>query len=103
MLILTRCSMPPACTAVCAHRRPRQPSDLWGCWPTRLEWRALTPALTINADGQSAINNEHVLELPPMGTPPFNKPTIPSVEGGHSDVPEWWHTISAYVEGELWP
>jgi hypothetical protein len=57
----------------------------------------------LNADGQSAINNEHVLELPPMGAPPFGKPTIPSAEGGHGDVPEWWHTIAAYVEGELWP
>jgi hypothetical protein len=57
----------------------------------------------LNADGQSAINNEHVLELPPMGAPPFTKPTIPSAEGGHSDVPEWWHTIAAYVQGELWP
>jgi hypothetical protein len=57
----------------------------------------------LNADGQSAINNEHVLELPPMGAPPFAKPTVPSAEGGHSDVPEWWHTVAAYVQGELWP
>jgi len=57
----------------------------------------------LDADGQSAINNEHVLELPAMGAPPFAKPTVPSAEGGHSDVPEWWHTVAAYVEGELWP
>jgi hypothetical protein len=30
----------------------------------------------LNADGQSAINNEQVLELPPMGAPPFAKPTV---------------------------
>jgi hypothetical protein len=57
----------------------------------------------LNADGQSAVNNETVLELPPMEAPPFQKPAVPSAEGGHGDVPEWWHTISAYVEGELWP
>lgn len=57
----------------------------------------------LNADGQSAINNETVLEMPPMGAPAFPEPTIPSAEGGHADVPGWWHTISAYVEGELWP
>jgi hypothetical protein len=38
-----------------------------------------------------------------MGAPSFNKPAIPSAEGGHGDVPEWWHTVSAYVQGELWP
>jgi hypothetical protein len=57
----------------------------------------------MNADGESAINNETVLSMPPMGAPPFAKPSVPSAEGGHGDVPEWWHTISAYVEGELWP
>jgi hypothetical protein len=30
-------------------------------------------------------------------------PSIPSSQGAHDDVPEWWHTISAYVEGEVWP
>jgi hypothetical protein len=57
----------------------------------------------LNADGQSAINDETALALPPMGAPSFSKPAIPSAEGGHGDVPEWWHTISAYVQGELWP
>lgn len=57
----------------------------------------------LNADGQSAINNETVLEMPPMGAPAFPEPAIPSAEGGHGDVPEWWHTICAYVQGELWP
>jgi hypothetical protein len=33
----------------------------------------------------------------------FQAPTVPSAEGGHGDVPGWWHTIQAYVEGELWP
>lgn len=56
------------------------------------------------ADGESAINNEAVLSMPAMGSAPrFPKPNVPSAEGGHGDVPEWWHTISAYVEGELWP
>lgn len=57
----------------------------------------------LNADGQSAINNETVLEMPPMGAPAFPEPAVPSAEGGHGDVPEWWHTVSAYVQGELWP
>jgi hypothetical protein len=57
----------------------------------------------LNADGQSAINDEAVLAMPPMGAPSFNKPAIPSAEGGHGDVPEWWHTVAAYVQGELWP
>jgi Domain of unknown function (DUF6883) len=57
----------------------------------------------LNADGQSAINNETVLNMPPMGAPPFPKPNVPSAEGGHSDVPDWWHTIEAYVEGQIWP
>ncbi|MEX3655692.1 MULTISPECIES: DUF6883 domain-containing protein [Mycolicibacterium] len=57
----------------------------------------------LNADGQSAINDESVLALPPMGAASFTKPTFPSAEGGHSNVPEWWHTVAAYVEGELWP
>lgn len=55
------------------------------------------------ADGKSAISNETVLELPPMGAPSFVAPAAPSAEGGHGDVPGWWHTISAYVQGELWP
>jgi hypothetical protein len=41
--------------------------------------------------------------MPPMGAPPFPKPNVPSAEGGHSDVPDWWHTIEAYVEGQMWP
>jgi hypothetical protein len=57
----------------------------------------------LNADGQSAINNETVLNMPPMGASPFSKPNVPSAEGGHSDVPDWWHTIEAYVEGQMWP
>jgi hypothetical protein len=57
----------------------------------------------LNADGQSAINDETVLAMPPMGAPNFNKPAVPSAEGGHGDVPEWWHTVAAYVQGELWP
>jgi hypothetical protein len=57
----------------------------------------------LNADGQSAINNETVLNMPPMGAPPFPKPNVPSAEGGHTDVPDWWHTIEAYVEGQMWP
>jgi hypothetical protein len=57
----------------------------------------------LNADGQSAINDETVLAMPPMGPPSFNKPAISSAEGGHGDVPEWWHTVAAYVQSELWP
>jgi hypothetical protein len=57
----------------------------------------------LNADGQSAINDEVVLAMPPMGAPSFNQPAVPSAEGGHGDVPEWWHTVSAYLQGELWP
>lgn len=57
----------------------------------------------LNADGQSAINNETMLNMPPMGALPFPKPNVPSAEGGHSDVPDWWHTIEAYVEGQMWP
>jgi hypothetical protein len=49
------------------------------------------------------MNDEAVLAMPPMGAPSFNKPAIPSAERGHSDVPEWWHTVAAYVQGELWP
>ena len=57
----------------------------------------------LNADGQSAIDNETVLNMPPMGALPLPKPNVPSAEGGHSDVPDWWHTIEAYVEGQMWP
>ncbi|MHA3022473.1 WXG100-like domain-containing protein [Mycobacterium sp. BMJ-28] len=57
----------------------------------------------LNADGQSAISNEAVLQMPPIGVRTYAKPSIASAEGGHGDVPEWWHTIAAYVEGELWP
>jgi hypothetical protein len=56
-----------------------------------------------NADQQSAIGNANVLAAPPGGVPVFQVPAVPSAEGGHGDVPGWWHTIQAYVEGELWP
>jgi hypothetical protein len=56
-----------------------------------------------NADHQSAINNSAAPAFPPGAKPTFPVPAIPSAEGGHSDVPGWWHTIEAYVEGELWP
>ncbi|HUH67900.1 MAG TPA: hypothetical protein VLZ05_02910 [Mycobacterium sp.] len=26
-----------------------------------------------------------------------------SAPSRHGDVPDWWHTIAAYVEGQLWP
>jgi hypothetical protein len=55
-----------------------------------------------NADAQSAVNPPG-LWPPSAETPIFATPSVPSAEGGHGDVPEWWHTISAYVEGELWP
>jgi hypothetical protein len=55
-----------------------------------------------NADAQSAISPP-ALWPAPVQTPVFATPSVPSAEGGHGDVPEWWHTISAYVEGELWP
>jgi hypothetical protein len=55
-----------------------------------------------NADAQSAINPTD-LWPPPTETPIFPTPSLPPAEGGHGDVPGWWHTISAYVEGELWP
>ena len=56
-----------------------------------------------NADQQSAINNSTAPAFPPGAKPTFLVPAIPSAEGGHSDVPGWWHTIEAYVEGEMWP
>jgi hypothetical protein len=56
-----------------------------------------------NADQQSAINNNTAPAFPPGAKPTFPVPAIPSAEGGHSDVPGWWHTIEAYVEGEMWP
>ena len=56
-----------------------------------------------NADRQSAINNSTAPAFPPGAKPTFVVPAIPSAEGGHSDVPGWWHTIEAYVEGEVWP
>jgi hypothetical protein len=55
-----------------------------------------------NADAQSAINSP-ALWPAPAETPIYPTPSVPSAEGGHGDVPGWWHTISAYVEGELWP
>jgi hypothetical protein len=56
-----------------------------------------------NGDQQSAINHANPPASPPANVPTFVEPEIPSAAGGHSDVPEWWHTIEAYVEGELWP
>ncbi|WP_142281739.1 hypothetical protein [Mycobacterium kyorinense] len=56
-----------------------------------------------NGDQQSAINNPHAPAVPPAGVPAFRPPAPPSAEGGHGDVPGWWHTIQAYVQGELWP
>lgn len=56
-----------------------------------------------NADQQSALNNQSPPAVPPGKTPTFLEPGIPSAEGGHGDVPAWWHTIQAYVQGELWP
>jgi hypothetical protein len=55
-----------------------------------------------NADAQSAITPPDLWPPPPV-SPVFPTPSVPSAEGGHGDVPGWWHTISAYVEGELWP
>ncbi|MET0701222.1 MAG: hypothetical protein ABWY93_16325 [Mycobacterium sp.] len=55
-----------------------------------------------NADAQSAISPPE-LWPPPIESPTFPAPPVASAEGGHGDVPGWWHTISAYVEGELWP
>lgn len=55
-----------------------------------------------NADGQSAISPPE-LWPPPPASPELPTPPSPSAEGGHGDVPEWWHTISSYVDGELWP
>jgi hypothetical protein len=55
-----------------------------------------------NADAQSAINPPE-LWPPPIESPTYPAPPVASAEGGHGDVPGWWHTISAYVEGELWP
>lgn len=56
-----------------------------------------------NADQQSALNNQSPPAVPPPKIPIFLEPEIPSAEGGHGDVPAWWHTIQAYVQGELWP
>lgn len=56
-----------------------------------------------NADQQSALNNAGAPAFPPTAKPMFLVPAIPSAEGGHGDVPGWWHTIEAYVEGEMWP
>jgi hypothetical protein len=39
----------------------------------------------------------------PVETPVFASPSVPSAEGGHGDVPGWWHTVSAHVDGQLWP
>ncbi|MEN4487818.1 HNH/ENDO VII family nuclease [Mycolicibacterium cosmeticum] len=56
-----------------------------------------------NADEQSAVNSPNAPAFPPDSVPMFPVPAIPSAEGGHADVPEWWHTIAAYVQGEMWP
>jgi hypothetical protein len=56
-----------------------------------------------NADQASAVNAPNAPAFPPWTVPIFSVPNIPSAEGGHDDVPEWWHTVSAYVEGQLWP
>ncbi len=56
-----------------------------------------------NADQQSAMNNAGAPAFPPTAKPMFLVPAIPSAEGGHDDVPGWWHTIQAYVQGEMWP
>jgi hypothetical protein len=56
-----------------------------------------------NGDQQSAINDPHPPAVPPASVPVFPVPSAPSAEGGFGDVPGWWHTIQAYVQGELWP
>lgn len=56
-----------------------------------------------NGDQQSAVNGADAPAVPPGSLPIFRVPAIPSAEGGHSDVPEWWHTVQAYVQGEVWP
>ncbi|WP_142281674.1 DUF6883 domain-containing protein [Mycobacterium kyorinense] len=56
-----------------------------------------------NGDQQSAINSPNAPAVPPASVPVFLEPEIPSAEGGHGDVPGWWHTIQAYVQGEVWP
>lgn len=56
-----------------------------------------------NADVQSAVNGPGSPAFPPDSVPTFLVPAIPSAEGGSDDVPGWWHTIAAYVEGEVWP
>ncbi len=55
-----------------------------------------------NADSQSAVTPAAPWRAPPESSV-FPTPAVPSAEGGYGDVPGWWHTISAYVEGELWP
>jgi hypothetical protein len=62
-----------------------------------------TAANHANGDQQSAINSPNAPAVPPAGVPAFRPPAAPSAEGGHGDVPGWWHTIQAYVQGELWP
>lgn len=49
------------------------------------------------------MNNAGAPAFPPTAKPMFLVPAIPSAEGGHDDVPGWWHTIQAYVQGEMWP
>jgi hypothetical protein len=56
-----------------------------------------------NGDQQSAINDPHPPAVPPTPVPVFPVPAVPSAEGRFGDVPGWWHTIQAYVQGELWP
>jgi len=56
-----------------------------------------------NGDEQSAINAPNAPAFPPDSVAVFPVPAIPSAEGGHGYVPDWWYTIQAYVQGELWP
>jgi hypothetical protein len=56
-----------------------------------------------NGDQQSALNNASAPAVPPDSVPTFQQSEVPSAEGGHGDVPEWWHTIEAFVQGESWP
>ncbi len=56
-----------------------------------------------NADVRSAVNSPNAPAVLPGAVPTFRVPAIPSAEGGHGDVPAWWHSVQAYVQGELWP
>jgi hypothetical protein len=56
-----------------------------------------------NADQQPATDIADAPAFSPSARPSFMVPAIPSAQGEPGDVPEWWHTIEAYVEGEMWP